>query len=72
MQWSDFRQFFEGENGALSMTRLLCFLSFFPATWIAVKLGTENAMTIYVGCYAMAYLGGKVGDAMMQKEEDKK
>lgn len=67
----DIRQLFEGENGFLSMTRLLCFLSFFPATYMAVKLMTENALTIYVGCYALAYLGGKVGDALVTAAEDK-
>lgn len=65
---NELKQFFEGEDGVLSMTRLLCFLSFFPATYMAVKLMTENALTIYVGCYALAYLGGKVGDALITKQ----
>lgn len=60
-------RFFEGEGGSLSMTRLLSFLSFWPATWITLQLSTESALTIYTGVYAASYLGGKVGDAMMQK-----
>lgn len=66
---SGWRQLFEGEGSNLSMTRLLCFMSFFPATYMALTLMTENALTIYVGCYALAYLGGKVGDAIVNKSE---
>jgi len=51
------RQFFEGDAGGLSMTRLLCFLSFFPASWVTVKLCNENALAIFVGTYALSYLG---------------
>lgn len=62
--WGVVREFFEGENGVLSMTRLLCFLSFFPASWVTVKLENENALAIYVGTYALSYLGGKGLDAV--------
>lgn len=52
-------EFFEGEETTLSMSRLLCFLSFFPASYISVKIGNENALTIYVATYALSYLGSK-------------
>lgn len=51
------REFFEGDGGGLSMTRLLCFLSFFPAAWVTVGIGNENALAIFVGTYALSYLG---------------
>ena len=54
-----FREFFEDSEGCLSMTRLLCFLSFFPASWVTIKINNENALAIYVGTYALSYLGGK-------------
>jgi len=65
------RQFFEGENGVLSMTRLLCFLSFFPASLIAMRLCTETSLSIYVGCYALSYLGGKLSDAVLMNQAKK-
>lgn len=58
------REFFEGEDGGLSMTRLLCFLSFFPASWVTVRIENENALTIYVATYALSYLGSKGLDAL--------
>lgn len=67
----NWRQFFEGEKNQLSITRLLCFLSFFPATVMATRLNTENALTIYVGCYALSYLGGKMTDVAMKSQEKK-
>lgn len=58
------REFFEGEGSVLSMSRLLCFMSFFPASWVTVKLENENALTIYVATYALSYLGSKGLDVM--------
>ena len=51
------REFFEGEGGGLSMTRLLCFLSFFPASLVTMRICNENALAIFVGTYALSYLG---------------
>jgi hypothetical protein len=62
--WMTMREFFEGEDSVLSMTRLLCFLSFFPASWVTIKIQNENALAIYVGTYALSYLGGKGLDAV--------
>lgn len=50
-------EFFEGDGGGFSMTRLLCFLSFFPSTAMAYQLHSENALLIYVGTFAVGYLG---------------
>ena len=58
-------EFFEGESNELSMTRLLCFLSFWPATYVTVKINTVEALAVYVGCYAVAYLGGKASNIFM-------
>lgn len=57
-------EFFQGEDGRLSMTRLLCFLAFFPATYLTIILGTETAQGIYLSTYALSYLGGKGFDAV--------
>lgn len=56
-EWKRLREFFQGDNGGYSMTRLLCFLSFFPSTVMAYQLHSENALLIYVGVFAMSYLG---------------
>jgi len=66
-----FREFFEDESGALSMTRLLCFLSFFPASWVTIRIQNENALAIYVGTYALSYLGGKGLDAVKKMQSTK-
>lgn len=57
LEWNKLREFFQGDNGGYSMTRLLCFLSFFPSTVMAYQLHSENALTIYVATFALSYLG---------------
>lgn len=59
-------EFFEGDNGRLSMTRLLCFLSFFPASFVVVETLSENALGWYLGAYVVGYVGGKGADVFMK------
>lgn len=59
-------EFFEDNNDGLSMTRLLCFLSFFPAAYVLIistpaERGT--LMGLFLGAYATAYTVGKGIDA---------
>lgn len=56
-------EFFEGANNRLSMTRLLCFLSFFPATCVVLKNPTEGMLGWYLGAFVLGYVGGKGCDA---------
>lgn len=56
-------EFFEGEDGILSMTRLLCFLSFFPSSYVVIVTKSENALGWYLGSYVLGYVGGKTIDA---------
>lgn len=58
-----FVEFFEGEGGVLSMTRLLCFLSFFPSSYVVIVTKSENALGWYLGAYVLGYVGGKTIDA---------
>ncbi len=44
------------------MSRLLCFMSFFPATWALILLPSEGMLGIYLGAYGVGYLGGKALD----------
>jgi hypothetical protein len=62
-------EFFEGDTGRMSMTRLLCFLSFFPAS--VVVLATRNAETLgwYLGAFALSYVGGKTADIFTKPKE---
>ncbi len=56
-------EFFQDKDGALSMSRLLSFLSFFPATVVVLSTKTDDALQWYVGAYAAGYVGGKAVDA---------
>lgn len=57
------REFFEADTGRLSMSRLLCFLSFPPATIVLLKNPTAEMLGWYLGAYVLQYVGGKVADA---------
>lgn len=54
-------EFFQDKDNCLSMSRLLAFMSFFPATYVIWHHGAD--LRWYVGAYATAYVGGKVADA---------
>lgn len=57
-------EFFEGDDARLSMTRLLCFGSFFPASWVIVTKGNEAMLGWYLSAYVLGYVGGKVTDVL--------
>ena len=57
-------EFLEDETERLSMSRLLCFMSFFPATYVLVSTQSDTALGWYLGAYVLGYVGGKMGDAM--------
>lgn len=61
-------EFFEGDNRQLSMTRLLCFLSFFPSSLVLMKEPSEGMMGWYIGGYVVGYVGGKTTDIFMEKK----
>lgn len=58
----DLSEFFRDGAGMLSSSRLLAVLSWLPATYITLKLGTESAMGVYLGAFVLNYLGGKLMD----------
>lgn len=64
MRWVEF---FEGDNNRLSMSRLLMFLSFFPAAYELFVLKNETALGYFLGAYVLGYVGGKCGDAMNRR-----
>jgi len=55
-------EFFEGAGNRLSMTRLLCFLSFFPASYVVILDHEADTLGWYIGGYVLGYIGGKIGD----------
>lgn len=59
-------EFFEGDSGRLSMTRLLCFLSFIPASYVILKEPSEGMLGWYLGAYVLGYVGGKGADVLMK------
>lgn len=52
-------EFLKEGDGKPSITRLLCLLSFFPASYVLIKSGTEEALGLYLGAYVIGYIGGK-------------
>lgn len=60
--WGRLIELFEDVNGVLSLTRLLMFMSWIPATIVLVRTKQENVEAIfgmYVGAFVLGYLGGK-------------
>lgn len=62
------REFFEGDNGRGSMTRLLSFMSYFPASYVVVTAPSEGMVGWYLGAFAGAYAGGKLADALQNRK----
>ncbi len=51
---SRFAEFFEGgEQNRLSMARLLQFLAYLPATYMALRISTLEAMSVYIGAFVL-------------------
>jgi hypothetical protein len=55
-------EFFQNDAGALSMTRLLMFLSWPPATIVMFHIQTVDAMAWYLAAYVGGYAGGKFAE----------
>jgi hypothetical protein len=66
MSWNRFLEFFEDQDGGLSMTRLLCFLSFFPASYVVITTKSVDTLAWYLGAYVLGYVGGKTTDIFMK------
>ena len=61
----DMWQFFEDDSCRLSMTRLIVFLTFVPAT--GVLLTNPEQLVNYLGAYIGGYAVGKGADALRGK-----
>ncbi len=60
--------FFESNSGQKSMSRLLPFMAFFPATIVLLWVHTEGALTAYLGAYVLHYGVSKCADAYNEKK----
>ncbi len=56
-------EFFQGEDGCLSMSRLVFFLSLFPASYHVVM--THLDVMSYITTYAAAYVTSKHGGTLI-------
>jgi hypothetical protein len=65
-------EFFEDEKNRLSMTRLLCFMSFWPATWVVIKTNNSDTLGWYLGAFVLGFVGGKAADVFGRKNNDVK
>ncbi len=55
-------EFFADNDNRLSMSRLTVFMSFWPATLLVMRLGSEMALGLYLGTYVGGYSASKVTD----------
>ena len=67
MNWWGFVQ---DNKGQPSMSRLLCFLAFWPSTYVIIKQHEVNTLSWYLSAYAAAYTGGKLADALMSFKKE--
>lgn len=62
-------EFFEDSTGRASSSRLLvigAFLVSAPLTW---KIGTSEALGIFLGAFVINYAAGKTADIFMAKKD---
>jgi hypothetical protein len=62
-------EFFEGTENRLSMSRLLCFGAFFPASYVVIATLSDEALGWYLGTFVLGYVGGKASDAFKRTKE---
>lgn len=66
-------EFFEGDNRRFSMTRLMMFMSFWPASYVVVVnakgVNIPEILGIYLGSFVLGYIGGKGADVFMQRRK---
>jgi len=63
-------EFFEGDANRLSMTRLLCFMSFFPSSYVLITHPSADMLLWYLASFTAGYAGGKLADAINSKSPD--
>lgn len=61
IEWIEFFQ--DGDN-QLSMTRLLCFMAFWPSAYVIVKEHNSDTLWPFLGAFVGGYVGGKFSDMM--------
>lgn len=64
-----FIEFFKSDKGNLSMTRLLCFMSWFPASFVLIKTQNENMFITYLSIFVGGYVAGKWADVQNTKNK---
>jgi hypothetical protein len=57
-------EFFEGDKNRFSMSRLLCFISIFPASYVVITTKDAVIFGWYVSAYVVGFVGGKGADAL--------
>ena len=60
--WFRLIEFFESDEGRMSMSRLLMFMSFFPATYVLIKTLDIEALWAILSAFCGVYGVGKVAD----------
>lgn len=61
-------EFFEAEDGRLSMTRLVVLLTWPPATYVLIK--HPDQLVNYLGAYVASYAAGKASDIFMRSNNE--
>lgn len=60
-------EFFVGEDGQLSMHRLLQFLAFFPASGVLIYIRTTEALSMYLTAFVLNGVANKWLDVKGRK-----
>jgi len=63
--------FFKDSTGYASMTRLILFMSFFPASYLAIKINDADALMWYLGAYAGLAANNKWVEASQKNKKTK-
>lgn len=65
---SRFAEFFEGDNGRLSMPRLMVFCTLPISSYVVVL--HDDQLVNYLGAYVISYAVGKVSGIWMKDDEN--
>lgn len=65
--WEAFKGFFQGEDGSLSMSRLMTFLAYWPALFIVVWAKSETMADSILAAYVVQYGVSRYNDVKQTK-----
>lgn len=68
--WLGLRGFFEGQDGSLSMSRLMTFLAYWPAAYIAIMTHSVEMASAILTVYVVQYGASRAFDVKQTKADN--